>query len=178
MEATQQCKALLSHSHLIHVWFSRLIKFPFAFHLWEQAENPADKNSIMHYKIFQILNKKSKPNVIANEWMNLVSAVTPLLHSECDPSRSPSVPLLFGSSEKDGKMGTQWTKCAPVVGSGLRPAWFSYRESKAGADAVNCLGLIWVSTSSARILLFPSCGHTPYQHRGLSRLFMLVNVSV
>lgn len=131
----------------------------------------------MHYKIIQILNKNSKPNINANEWMILVSAVTPLLHSECDPSTPPPVPLLFGSSEKDGKMGTQWTKCAPVA-SGLTPVWFSHRESTAGADAVNCLGLIWVSTSSARSLLFPSCGHTPNQHRGLARLFMLVNVSV
>lgn len=81
--------------------------------------------------------------------MTLVSAVIPLLHSECDSqrtSRSPPVPLLLGSSEEDGKMGTQGTKCAPVA-SGLRPAWFSHRESTAGADAVNYLGFICVPTS-------------------------------
>lgn len=37
--------------------FSWLIKFPFAFYLWEQAENPTHKNLIIHPKIVQLLNK-------------------------------------------------------------------------------------------------------------------------
>lgn len=89
MEAigTQQHKALFSlliYSHLIQVWFSWLIKFPFAFYAWKQAKNPANKNLIIHCKIIQLLNKNSIPNISASECMTLVSAVIPLLHSECD----------------------------------------------------------------------------------------------
>lgn len=68
----------------MQVWFSWLIKFPFAFHPWEQAENPANKNLIIHSKIIQLLNKNLKTNISASEWMTLVSAVILLLDSECD----------------------------------------------------------------------------------------------
>lgn len=65
---------------------------------------------------------------------------------------------------------------APVV-SGLRPAWFSHRESTAGADAGNCLGLIWVPTSSAFWLSF--LWVYPKSALGSGQaVHMLVNVSV
>lgn len=62
-------------------------------------------------------------------------------------------------------MGTQWIKCAPIA-SELRPEWFSHRESTAGADAENCLGLIWVPTAEPEASCFLLVG-TPQISRGV-----------
>lgn len=158
----------------MQVWFSWLIKFPFAFHPWEQAENPANKNLIIHSKIIQLLNKNLKTNISASEWMTLVSAVIPLLDSECDSALPGPLQFLcfLGAVKKMAKCALsgenvhQWLQGWDQRGS------HTGKESTAGADAVNGLCLIWVRTSSARSLLFPSCGHTPNQHRCLARLLI------
>lgn len=88
MEAigTQQYEALFSaHLQSSHTGVVLLTdQVSICFLPMRTAENPANKNLIIHSKIIQLLNKNLKTNISASEWMTLVSAVIPLLDSECD----------------------------------------------------------------------------------------------